>query len=108
VNPLHPPTSLLSVLAVWAVVNSLSNVIAVLLNGAGVLRVMTITAVFASVSNLGLSILLTRRYGLMGVCLASIFAQMFITIPVCSFLIRSLFKKVIEVKYSDNLQKAIG
>jgi len=105
---LHPPTSLLSVLAVWAVVNSLSNVIAVLLNGAGVLRVMTITAVFASVSNLGLSILLTRRYGLMGVCLASIFAQMFITIPVCSFLIRSLFKKVIEVKYSDNLQKAIG
>ncbi len=46
----------------------------------------------ASHSNLILSIFLTRRLGVIGVCLGSIITQLFITFPTCIVLIRNLFK----------------
>jgi O-antigen/teichoic acid export membrane protein len=90
----HAPMSLLIVLAVWGVVNAVSFVISMLLNGAGVLREQTWLAVIVSICNLGLSIYLTLRFGVIGVCLGSILTQVFITLPVCFFLIRSLFKRL--------------
>lgn len=89
---LHAPMSLLVVLAVWGVVSAVSTVISMLLNGAGVLKVLTITSVFASLSNLALSIFLTRQLGVMGVCLGSIITQLTITFPACFFIIRNLFR----------------
>lgn len=100
---LHAPLSLLVVLAAWGIINAVSNVVAVLLNGTGVLKVLTITSVFASLSNLALSILLTRRLGVIGVCLGSISTQLVITFPVCFVLIRSLFRRH-AVKSDKDLQ----
>jgi O-antigen/teichoic acid export membrane protein len=103
---LHAPISLLVTLAVWGVVSGVGGVTSVLLNGAGVMKVQTIVAVIASLSNLALSIFFTRRFGVMGVCLGSIIAQLLITLPVCSFLIRDLFRRLAEAKTENGLKDA--
>lgn len=90
----HAPMSLLIVLAVWGVVNAVSMVTSIFLNGAGVLREQTVLVIVSSLVNLALSIYLTRRMGVIGCCLGSIIAQSFITLPVCALLIRNRFRKL--------------
>jgi O-antigen/teichoic acid export membrane protein len=104
---LNAPMSLLVTLAVWGVVNSVSSVIAVLLNGTGVLKAVTVTSVFAGLSNLALSIVFTRRFGVMGVCLGSIITQMLITLPVCFVLIRRLFRRLAIEKLDNSLEAPV-
>jgi O-antigen/teichoic acid export membrane protein len=94
---LHAPTSLLLVLAIWAVLSAVSACMATLLNGTGVIKVQTAIWVVASVSNLALSICLTRRLGLIGVCLGSIIAQCVIVFPAYLWVIRNLFRKMKKV-----------
>jgi O-antigen/teichoic acid export membrane protein len=103
---LHASFSLLLVLALWLVVNAISGVIAVLLNGAGVLKVQCIVAVIASISNLAISILLTRRYGVIGVCSGSIITTMLITFPTCFYLIRNLFRRLANAKFYSTAGEA--
>jgi O-antigen/teichoic acid export membrane protein len=91
---LNVPISLLLVLAVWAVISAVSVVVSILLNGAGVLKEQTVPVVIATVSNLALSIFLTRRFGVIGVCLGSIITQLLVALPVCFFLIRNLLEKL--------------
>jgi len=98
---LTAPMSLLAVLAVWGVVSAVSTAMSMLLNGAGVLKAQATVAVFASLSNLGLSIYLTRRLGVMGVCLGSIITQLAITFPACFFMIRKLFRGFIPVTFTE-------
>ena len=95
---LRAPMSLLIVLAVWGVVSAVSVVTSILLNGAGVLKPQTILAVIVSLSNLALSIFLTRRLGVIGVCLGSIIAQLLITFPAYFVLITGLFKRLARAK----------
>ena len=90
--------SLLVTLAVWGVVSGVGGVTAVLLNGAGVMKVQTIVSFFASLSNLALSIFFTRRFGVMGVCLGSIIAQLLITFPASFVVIRLLFRRLAAAK----------
>jgi O-antigen/teichoic acid export membrane protein len=95
---LHAPMSLLAVLAVWGIVNSISIVTSTLLNGAGVLKAQTGLVVIASLSNLALSIFLTRRLGVMGVCLGSITTQLLITFPAYAVLIPRLFARMTRAR----------
>jgi O-antigen/teichoic acid export membrane protein len=94
-------------LGVWGVVNAVSYVMAILLNGTGVLKVLTIVAVFASLINLVLSIFLTRRLGVMGVCLGSIITQLGITLPACFVLVRKLFRRMARAKMENGLDEVI-
>ena len=103
---LYAPLSLLVVLGLWGVVSAVSAPIAMLLNGAGELRVQTIVSVFASLSNLALSIFLTRRLGVMGVCLGSIITQLLITLPICFVLTRNLFRRLAAVTIEIGLEDA--
>jgi len=103
---LHAPMSLLAVLAVWGVVNAASLVTATLLNGVGALKEQTLLAVIVSLSNLALSIFLTRRLGVIGVCLGSIITQLLITFPVYSILIPSLFTRLARAKIERGLNEA--
>jgi O-antigen/teichoic acid export membrane protein len=91
---LHAPPSLLGVLAMWAVVASVSAPIAMLLNGAGILKVQAVISGVACLTNLALSIFLTRSLGVVGVCLGSILTQLLITLPLCSWAIRNLFRRM--------------
>jgi O-antigen/teichoic acid export membrane protein len=103
---LHAPTSLLVVFGIWGVVYSLIWVTTILLNAAGVLKVQSVVVVFASVANLALSILLTHRFGAVGVCLGSIITQVLITLPINFVLIRGLFKKLGNAKLEGGLHDA--
>lgn len=91
---LHAPMSLLVVLATWTVVSAVSTPIAILLNGAGVLKAQAIASVFGSLSNLTLSIILTRHLGIMGVCLGSIITQVLTAFPLYFLWIRNLFRRL--------------
>jgi O-antigen/teichoic acid export membrane protein len=91
---LHTPMSLLVVLAVWAVVSAVSVAVSIMLNAASALKGQAIVATIASLSNLAASIALTRRYGVMGVCLGSIITQLVITIPACLLMVRNMFRKM--------------
>jgi O-antigen/teichoic acid export membrane protein len=64
---LHASTALLVVLAVWVVIYAIGVVTSILLNGAGVLREQIVVVIISSISNLLLSVFLTRRFGVMGV-----------------------------------------
>jgi O-antigen/teichoic acid export membrane protein len=105
---LHAPMSLLVVLALWGVVSTVSTAFSMLLNGAGVLKVQTMIAVVASLSNLALSIYLTRRVGVMGVCLGSIITQLLITFPTYSVLIPRLFARLATAKIENGPQGLIS
>ena len=103
---LHAPLSLLIVLGAWAVVASVSAPIAMLLNGAGILKIQTLISTIASVANLGLSILLTRRFGVMGVCLGSIVTQVALVLPPYFFVIRTLFRDLAKARYDGEIERA--
>jgi O-antigen/teichoic acid export membrane protein len=94
----HAPMSLLVVLAVWGVVNAVSVVASILLNGMGVLKEQTVLVMIVGVSNLALSIFLTRRFGVMGVCMGSIITQSLIAFPAYAVLITRLFVHIASVK----------
>jgi O-antigen/teichoic acid export membrane protein len=91
---LHAPLSVLVVLGLWGVVSAVSAPIAMLLNGAGRIKDQTIIALVANLINLALSIFLTRRFGVIGVCSGSIITQLLIVFPACFFLIRSVFRRL--------------
>lgn len=87
----HAPLSLLLILALWTIVYSLCSAVSVMLNGAGVLKIQAVVAVVTGFVNLLLSLWLTRRIGVSGVCLGSIITQLAITVPAYFVLIRRLF-----------------
>jgi len=91
---MHAPMSLLIALAAWGIVSAVSSPIAMLLNGANYLKIQVIVATIASICNLGLSIVLTRHYGVIGVCLGSLITQIVLAIPICSLAVRNLLGKL--------------
>jgi O-antigen/teichoic acid export membrane protein len=103
---LHAPTALLVVLAVWVVIYAIGVVVSILLNGAGVLKEQMVVTIISSVSNLALSIFLTRRFGVMGVCLGSIITTLLMTLPVYFVLISSLFRKLERTKIENAVNDA--
>jgi hypothetical protein len=59
--------------------------------------------VVASLSNLAISIYLTRRLGVIGVFLGTIITQLLITLPVSFSLVRNLFIHLAEAKFESTL-----
>ena len=103
---LHVPIPLLWVLATWGVVVAAWVPMSILLKGAGILKIQTTATAIASVANLALSIYLTRRIGVMGVCLGSIITQVLIMFPVSIFLINKLFKSMADGSIRPDNQKS--
>jgi O-antigen/teichoic acid export membrane protein len=77
------PTALLLVgLTIGAIVNSLIGPVSAFMNGARILGFQVATWSIMAVTNLGISILLTKKIGLSGVIYGSIISQiLFILIP---------------------------
>lgn len=91
---LHVPNSLFWALAVWGIISAAWIPMAFLLNGTSVLRIRVPVTAISSIVNLFLSIYLTRRFGVIGVCLGSIITQVTIIGPVGIYQIRGLFKEM--------------
>lgn len=102
----HAPGTLMIALAVWGVVNSVSVVVSMLLNGASILKQQAWLAVVTGISNLAISILLTRRIGVIGVCLGSILTQALIAFPTYWVVLRKLFSRLSATSSSSNIVKA--
>jgi O-antigen/teichoic acid export membrane protein len=103
---LHVPIPLLWVLAVWGIVLAAWVPTSILIQGGGNLKIQTTATAIASVVNLALSIYLTRRVGVMGVCLGSIIAQVTIIGPVSFYLIRKLFNDMTDGSIGRESQPA--
>jgi O-antigen/teichoic acid export membrane protein len=101
---MHAPMSLLIVLGIWGVVSAVSSTVSVFLNGAGVLKIQAAVAVIASSTNLVLSILFTRKLGVMGVCLGSIITQLLIAHPTFAYLILKYFRTLQPPSHRAALQ----
>jgi len=99
---LHVPMSVLVALGVWGIASAVSIPLSLLLNGAGVLKVQAIIAAAASLSNLALSIFLTRRLGVIGACLGSIITQVVISLPAYMFVIARLFRNLSRSNAEDS------
>jgi len=104
----HAPPGLMIALAVWAVVWALTTAVTAFLNGAGILREQAGLVVFASGCNLGLSIYLTLRLGVIGVCLGSILTQLFIISPFYFFLVRGLLRRTAGSKMSKETRETVS
>jgi O-antigen/teichoic acid export membrane protein len=88
-----PSFLLLAGLASWAILSGISGALAMFLNGIGFIRVQAICSVFMAVSNVGLSIYLTRHIGISGVIYGSLVSQILcVFIPCGVFLPRVLAK----------------
>jgi len=70
-----PPISMLVAMALWAVVSSVSNALAMFFNGASAIRFQVIIAAGMATLNLALSIVLVQSVGIAGPMWGSVVAQ---------------------------------
>ena len=75
---ISPPFFLLLGLSLWTVVDCLGNALAMFLNGASLMRFQIVLTPVFGVGCLALKILLTRRFGLIGVPWATLLAHLVI------------------------------
>ena len=78
----QPDPLMLKAMALWIVMNAFNGPLAVFLNGAGALRFQAWTMPLMAVANLGLSIVAVGRWGIAGVLIGSMVAQvLFVYLP---------------------------
>jgi O-antigen/teichoic acid export membrane protein len=93
---IHTTPLLLAGLGIWSVVMGVSAAFAVFCNGLSIIRFQLVMASIASLSNITLSIYLTRTIGIPGVVYGSVISQtLFIIIPY-SLYIRNYLKAMIS------------
>jgi len=81
------PVGLLVAMAAWTVLQSAQMPMSMLLNGAGVVTFQAVAAIVMAVTNLGLSIVLTRAWGISGPVWGSVIAHtLCAAIPVLFYL----------------------
>lgn len=98
------PFLLLLGLAVWTLMYSINGPIAMLLNGANVIRFQVVCALLVTVSNVFLSIFLTHKIGVSGVVWGSIVPQiMLLLIPCLIFIPRLL--STLQQKHNDAIKE---
>jgi O-antigen/teichoic acid export membrane protein len=70
------PQSLLVSFGLWLMLNAIGGPLAMLLNGANIVRFQAVTAVAMAIVNVGLSVLFTGWIGVAGPVLGSVVAQL--------------------------------
>lgn len=90
----QPSFGLVLAIGIWTILSAVGTAVAMLLNGAQVMRFQVVTAVLMATANILLSIALTSRIGVVGVVWGSIIAySVFALIPVVFYLPR-LFARI--------------
>ncbi len=88
---LVPDVSLLLAFGVWAMANVITGAVAMLLNGANLVRFQIVTHAAMAVVNLGLSIGLAVAFGLVGVLYGTVLAQVLCILVPSAFYLPRLF-----------------
>jgi len=85
----EPTFGLILAVGIWTTLNAVGTAVAMLLNGAQVMRFLVVTAVVMATANILLSVALTARIGIAGVVWGSVIAYtVFMLIPVALYLPR--------------------
>jgi O-antigen/teichoic acid export membrane protein len=90
----QPPLLLLQALALWTLASTIHGPLAIFLNGAGALVFQATFAVLLAVSNLAFSILFTKAYGMAGVVLGNLLAQVLFNYIPCAFYVPRLLQRL--------------
>ncbi len=95
-KPVDPPLLLLVGLGVWKIIEAGGNALAMLLNGASVVRVQIIVAVLTGACALALKVVLVDHIGVAGTVWASIIAFSLISvIPLCLWAVPKALKEAV-------------
>jgi O-antigen/teichoic acid export membrane protein len=88
-SSVQPSFGLVLAIGIWTTLSAVGNAVAMLLNGAQVMRFQVVTAVLMATTNILLSVALTARIGVAGVVWGSVIAfTVFSLIPVALYLPR--------------------
>lgn len=93
-DAVRPATSLLIGMGLWAVVNGIGGPIAMFLNGTDQLRFLVKITVLMAVTNLVLSVLLTRTIGIGGPVYASVVTQVVIVLVPSAIFINRVWPRL--------------
>lgn len=91
-DAVQPPQSLWWALGAWVVLNAVTQPLAVLCNGASVVRMQVVAAVAMTVINLGLSLALTSRIGVTGPVIGSLVAATLCSLAPYAWSVRRLLR----------------
>lgn len=89
-----PPLLLFAALAAWNVLNAVTQPMAMLFNGAGVVTVQVVAAIVMTVVNVALSVVLTRHVGLSGPVLGSLVAAFLCSLLPALVVVRGLLRRL--------------
>ena len=93
-SSVQPPFGLVLAIGIWTTLSAVGNALAMLLNGAQVMRFQAVTAILMATANVLLSIALTSRIGVAGVVWGSVIAySLFALIPTAIYVPR-LFARI--------------
>jgi O-antigen/teichoic acid export membrane protein len=92
----HPPMSVIVGMAAWATMNGIGTALAMFANGTGTLRLQVAVALAMGASNLVLSIVLVRAWGIAGPIWATVITQVVFGLVPAWFLMRRLFRRDCE------------
>ena len=82
----EPSFQLILAVGIWTTLNAVGNAVAMLLNGAQVMRFNVVSAVLMATANILLSIALTARIGVAGVVWGSVIAySVFTLVPMALY-----------------------
>jgi O-antigen/teichoic acid export membrane protein len=89
-----PPVALLVAMGVWATIEAGGNAVGVFLNGAGILRPQIIFASVMGVVSLALKIFWVPRFGVAGICWATVVAYLLTTAAPAAYVVRRYLKSI--------------
>jgi O-antigen/teichoic acid export membrane protein len=104
---IHPPFLLLLGLAIWTVMNSCGNALAMFMNGASIIRFQVITALICGIGCVITKVLFARHYGIVGVPWATIITYaLLIAFPHMLYVPR-LLKNMVAPDQSGSLSAGV-
>lgn len=90
----QPPFGLVLAIGIWTTLSAVGNAVAMLLNGAQVMRFQVLTAVLMATANILLSIALTSRIGVVGVVWGSIIAYSVVVLVPVAYYLPKVFARI--------------
>ena len=93
-SSVHPPFELVLAIGIWTVLSAAGNAVAMLLNGAQVVRFQVVSAVLMASANVVLSVILTSWIGISGVVWGSVIAYSTLTLIPDAFYLPRLFVRI--------------
>ena len=102
-----PSTSLLLGLGAWAVVSAFSTALAMYLNGANIIRFQVIASSTMAVSNVALSIVFVRGFGISGPVWASVLTQTIVILVPAIVMLRPVLRNARSEPQADRPSSVI-